>query len=213
MKNIFSFAALFLILLFNINTIAQTKPSNDSLWQLELQPFVFSEHKIVSLKKKIKPEEVYIQLSQLNGVGNLDSIYFVTKFQKVADEKILLNSVEAKLTPFENNKFGINLIVFQKTDESTLLKLLPIDNSKIKNKRTVLQIKEEGIFLQPTDFYLGYGFSIKDLPTPFLYKLIVTLKGKEGSGALLKIKDGQPIFQNNEFFNYTFPFTISYKKI
>lgn len=160
---------------------------------------------------KVRSENVHIQLYAHSGKDNgLEKTFFVTKVPPLSDRPVLLHGIEVKLKSFDTSLFDVKLLVMQINGKDTMRKITTIDASKLrKNKMTVL-FDNEDIELQPGECYLGYGFHIKNLQSPYMYRLYSSTKGE--GGIITFLDDGINVTIAPQF-PYIFPFNISYRTL
>lgn len=203
---------LLVFCLFIVDAIlAQTADSKltDSTKHIVLTDVVINAKKSESGKyaKKVRSENVTIMIHpQLAEDGK--ETYWSTYCKPLNTLPVKLYGIELKLQPYDEKLFDMKLMILQvRASDDTLCRLIDIDADKIAKKQLVVDVKNENIILDPSNFYMGYAFIPKDMQTTYGYRVYANSKG---DGAIISLKDGHLDIVKFDDFNYNFPFKISY---
>lgn len=198
------------------SSFAQSRHKNEesSIKTIELDGVTIRPIKYKQHSNKVKLQHVFINFNKHdydNIAGENDSTYFLTMYPKLENYPVELKSVELTIEPFDTSAFDLRLAVYQVINSDTSFVAIDVDNIHlIKHKHLTLELQKEGITLLPNEFYIGYGFHSKKIPTQFSYRLYSSTKG--GKGAIMKISYKGISMVSNENIPYIFPFKISYTR-
>jgi len=190
--------------------------SHDSLKSvprsIDLNEVVIKANGLQEIRKKARIRDVSLRFGVLQ-VGTeraFDSTYFLTGFQSPGNQKFMLVSVEGRIADFDTSNFDMFLTVLQLNGTDTFFREIPItlEEGKRSKQRHLMDLRDYGIVLQPSPFYLGYGFHTKLFSKEFSYPLYAAMKG--GEGAILKINEGKWRLSSRSGMPYIFPFKMTY---
>jgi hypothetical protein len=211
---IFLFAACASLL--SLQTFAQETPANTgnagTLDYWEPNPNDGGDPKLF---RQLRHTKMYIQLDLTEGgvfYKKLDATYFVTKLQQTDAGPVVLNSVECKLYPYYPVVFEMKLLVFQVNNGDTVCQVVPIEHRDRKaiNGIATVQVSDKNIRLNPGDFYIGFGFTPKDIPEAAQCRMYINDKG---TGAIISLPaTGGAKITEAPGMPYKFPFKINYSK-
>lgn len=195
---------------FSLAVTAQPQPGT-AIQTVNLEDVVIKNSAGKQYANKVHSENVHMQLYSYPGKDNgLERTFFVTRVPPLSDRPVLLHSVEVKLKPFDTSLFDVKLLVLQINGKDTMRKITTIDASKLRKNKTTVLFDTEDIELQPGACYLGYGFHIKNLQKPYMYRLY---SGTKGEGGIVTFLDGGINLTIAPHFPYIFPFNISYRAL
>lgn len=199
------YTTLFLLLILSIPAFAQQ--IDPTTTTIDLNEVVIKNSPLFTKTKKVRSENVVIVI---NPKFEKDKLYYATKFDHIADETILLNSVELRLRPYDTSAFDIYFIVLQKSDVNTTFVPVKVNGGNIYKDKITVDLSQFDIRLKPSVFYLGFGFEPKNLPKSQSYRMFASRKG--GLGAIIRHKQNSFLISENENFPFVFPFKLSFKK-
>ena len=207
MKNII--LVIFLVCL-RANLSAQALHSeNTDMHTVKLDEITVTGGELETVRHKVRSEHVYMGFTP-DALRDYDSIFYLNRFPRVAETSIGVHSVDLKLASYDTSMFDIRFMFFQIVGTDTVRWIIPIDGSKIENKKYSLRVTDYNVRLKPADFYVGYGFRLKKITEPIKYRMY---SSRQGVTYTLKYTKEGTIFRSNPFFPFMQPITIHYYKL
>ncbi len=197
------------MLLSEISSAQDT--SGNLIRTVDLNDQVVQASGVQQMKKKSKVSHTsLIFRSDSMGVRrDWDSTYLLTKFTPPSKRRFKLLSVAGRVKEFDTSMMEVNLVVLQMSGGDTLLREIPITANGVRGKKQQVSVSLRGrdLYLQPSEFYIGYSFRVKRMPEQYSYRLYAA---NGGEGVFLNRGKGRWRFAQSEHLPYVFPFTISF---
>lgn len=196
---------------FLTSSMCSSQTKSVDLDGLTVVPIEYAKH-----RKKVRTENAYLVFSQhmdLSRPGNWDSTFFLTKFPKLEETPIRLHSAELTLMPFDTSFMDVSFVLFQVVGTDTTIRTVKINEvEKIKKKKLLLHFTvEDNLVIHPGEFFMGYNFRSKAIPSNFNYRIYSSARA--GEGLLLTIKNGSRHVLQDPNLQNVFPFMLSYEKM
>ena len=182
---------------------------------VDLNEVVFNANGLKEVRKKTRITDVsmHFGVQELGTDPAWDSTYFLTRFQSPGSKKFMLISVEGRIADFDTSKFEMFLTLLQLNGTDTFFREIPITLERGKRSKQchVMDLRNYEIALQPSPFYLGYGFHTKPVKENFTYRLYAGTGG--GEGAVLSVREGRWRLMSRNGPLSVFPFKMTYLEL
>lgn len=181
---------------------ARTVDLNDQVVQASGLQNVRKKSRITHTSLVFRPDSTGLRRSW-------DSAYLLTRFPSPAARRFKLVTVSGRVKEFDTSMIDVNLVVLQINGADTMLREIPLRANSVRSGRQKLEIalSKHQIYLQPSEFYLGYSFRTNVISKELVYRLYAT---SGGEGVFLTRRNGKWVFYSGGSMPNVFPFTISF---